>query len=88
MERFDNVVYHFALPHGMLSWQSIILTQNWKICAIPSFVVQACRNGLQHRNSDFKRLNLVTFSRVTLEFTMVKLKAFPAGYALVFATHF
>jgi len=47
---------------------------------MPSFVVLAFQNGLQHRNSDFKRLNginfsalyknLVRFGPVTLEFTL------------------
>jgi len=33
-----------------------------EFCDIPSFVMLAFQNGLQYRNSDFKRLNRMSFS--------------------------
>ena len=66
----------------MLSWQPISGAKLAKSAYSPSFVAFAFQNGMEYRNSDFKRFNgdylatscknLVNFGPVTPEFKRVK----------------
>jgi len=77
----------FLIPQETLPWQSVKV-KNWRFFRPIYFVALAFQNGLQYRNSNFKRLNrmnfstfctiLVTFGLETPEFTLLTIVPFSA----------
>ena len=76
--------FHLFFPtaQGTLQWQPILWLKLAKSADAPSFVALAFVNGVEYRNSDFKKFicndlatlwkNLVNFSPVTPEFKTVE----------------
>jgi len=75
------------IPQGTLPWQPIKV-ENRRFCGPIYFVVLLFCNGLQYRNSDFKRLDrmnfftlctiLVAFGPEISEFTLLTVATFAA----------
>jgi len=87
VEGLVNLVYHFVMPQGNCHSNQLKL-QNLHFCGPISVVALPFQNGLQYRNSDFKRFNrmnfsglctiLVKFSPVTSEFTLLTITSLVA----------
>ena len=79
---------HFLIPQGTLPWQPIKVEKFGVFYGQIYFVALLFGNGLQYRNSDFKRLDRMNFSTLctifvifgpeTSEFTLLTLAPFVA----------